>query len=182
MNANIIRQYRRIHNWENFFIDSAVYSVGQSAGIEYEDGFQPVAAVTGDLFAYMYSSEKPCDSGMTNYFFLPEAVEKAYSLFGYECIYLSNHAIQEDIDAALAQIRRSVDRGIPVFAWGCGGWRPRRLSRALFASAASSPSPISTPAARCARARRSPCSSGSRAGPGTCWRTAARRRTCAYSS
>lgn len=121
MNANIIRQYRRIHNWENFFIDSAVYSVGQSAGIEYEDGFQPVAAVTGDLFAYMYSSEKPCDSGMTNYFFLPEAIERAYSLFGYECIYLSNHAIQEDIDAALAQIRRSVDRGIPVFAWGCGG-------------------------------------------------------------
>lgn len=33
MNTNIIRQYRRIHNWENFFIDSAVYSVGQSAGI-----------------------------------------------------------------------------------------------------------------------------------------------------
>ncbi len=121
MAMNRIKQYRRIHYWENFFVDSAVYSVGQSAGIEYKDGFQPVCAVTGDLFAYMYSSDKPCDSGLTNYFFMPEAVKKAYSLFGYDCIYLSNQAIRKDTGAVLDQIRRAIDHRIPVFAWGCGG-------------------------------------------------------------
>lgn len=121
MATNRIKQYRRIQYWENFFLDSAIYSVGQSVGVSYEDGFRPVSAVTGDLFTYMYSEDKPCDSGATNYFFMPEAVKRAYSLFGYGCVYCSNQQIHDAPDAALAQIRRSVDRGVPVLAWGCGG-------------------------------------------------------------
>ena len=80
MKANRIEHYRRIHPWENFFLDSALYSVGQALGIAYEEGFQPVAAVTGDLFAYLYSREKYCDSGLTNSFFRQESVEEVYAM------------------------------------------------------------------------------------------------------
>ena len=33
----MITNYRRIQNWENFFLDSALYSVANSIGIEYDD-------------------------------------------------------------------------------------------------------------------------------------------------
>ncbi len=118
---HIITDYRRIWNWENFFLDSAIYSVGRSVGISYADELQPVKAVTGDLFAYMYSDVQPCDSGLTNYVFMPEAVERAYAMFGYGCVYLSRDAVNADLSAALAQIRASIDKGVPVLAWGCGG-------------------------------------------------------------
>lgn len=125
MKANRIEHYRRIHPWENFFLDSALYSVGQALGIAYEEGFQPVAAVTGDLFAYLYSREKYCDSGLTNSFFRPESVEEVYAMYGYACRYLSREEIRADFAAAMALIRASVDRGIPVLAWGCGGVRTK---------------------------------------------------------
>lgn len=121
MTANKITSYRRIENWENFFLDSALYSVGVSLGVTYPNEFTPITAVTGDLFAYLYSDKKPCDSGLTNYFFLPDVVKKTYALFGYTCDYLSNAAIHADMPAAMAKIRTSVDRGIPVLAWGMGG-------------------------------------------------------------
>lgn len=117
---NIITNYRRIQPWENFFLDSAIVSVGQAVGITFEHGFQPISAVTGDLFSYMYSAEKPCDSGLTNYFFDPKAVESAYALFGYSCIYFSSDQIKADLQTALHFIRESIDRGVPVLAWGCG--------------------------------------------------------------
>lgn len=121
MRSNKIKDYRQIHYWENFFLDSAVYSVGQAAGFSYEEGFQIISAVTGDLFSYMYHEKKYCDSGMTNSFFLPETVKAAYAMFGYTCIYLSQEEICLDLEGAIAKICRSVDRGIPVLAWGCGG-------------------------------------------------------------
>ena len=126
MKANRVEHYQRIHPWENFFLDSALYSVGQALGIAYEEGFQPVAAVTGDLFAYLYSREKYCDSGLTNSFFRPESVEEVYAMYGYACRYLSREEIRADFAAAMALIRTSVDRGIPVLAWGCGGVRTKR--------------------------------------------------------
>lgn len=88
MKANRIEHYRRIHPWENFFLDSALYSVGQALGIAYEEGIMPVAAVTGDLFAYLYSREKYCDSGLTNSFFRQESVEEVYAMYGI-CLPLS---------------------------------------------------------------------------------------------
>ena len=112
MATNRIKQYRRIQYWENFFLDSAIYSVGQSVGVSYEDGFRPVSAVTGDLFTYMYSEDKPCDSGATNYFFMPEAVKRAYSLFGYGCVYCSN---QQFMMRPTLPSRRSADRWIVGF-------------------------------------------------------------------
>lgn len=121
MRSNRITKYRQIQNWENFFMDSAIYSVGQSVDFSYEEGFQIISAITGDLFAYMYSEEEYCDSGYTNSFFVPEAVKEAYALFGYSCIFLSQDEICEDMNHAVSEIRKSVDRGIPVLAWGCGG-------------------------------------------------------------
>ncbi len=121
MDANKITSYRRIENWENFSLDYALYSVGVSLGVTYANGFTPIAAVTGDLFTYLYSDRKPCDSGLTNYFFLPDTVKKTYALFGYACDYLSNAAIRADMPTAMAKIRASIDRGIPVLAWGMGG-------------------------------------------------------------
>jgi hypothetical protein len=118
---NVISEYRRIQNWENFFIDSAIYSVAQSLGISYEEGFHILSTITGDLFAYLYSHTDPCDSGLTNYFFLPEAVKKAYKFMGYDCVYLSNAQIKHDFRTAMNCIKASVDRGIPVMAWGIGG-------------------------------------------------------------
>lgn len=111
---------RRIRNWENFFLDSAIYSVGVALGISYEDGFAPISAVTGDMFTYMYSDVKPCDSGITNYVYMPEVITDAFSLFGSECFYLSNADIKADFDRAKRFIYESVDCGIPVLAWGMG--------------------------------------------------------------
>ena len=119
--SNRIRNYRRIENWENFFLDSAIYSVAVALGVEYDNGFTPIAGVTGDLFTYMYSDTAPCDSGVTDYVVMPEVVPTAFASFGYDCEYLSPERIQADLPAALAKIRASVDRGIPVLAWGIGG-------------------------------------------------------------
>jgi hypothetical protein len=68
----------------------------------------------------LYSADKPCDSGVTNYFFVPQVVKKAYSAFGYDCIYLSNAQIQKDFKTVMNAIKVSVDKGIPVLAWGMG--------------------------------------------------------------
>ncbi|MBQ4574636.1 MAG: hypothetical protein IJA85_05495 [Clostridia bacterium] len=116
-----IKHYRRIGNWENFFLDSAIYSVAQSLGIEYISGFTPISAITGDLFTYMYSDTLPCDSGITNYIVMPEVVLNVFDSLGYGCEYLSREEINIDLPRALKKIRASVDRGIPVLAWGVGG-------------------------------------------------------------
>ena len=119
--SNRIKNYRRIGNWENFFFDSAIYSVAQSLGIEYKNGFTPISAITGDLFTYMYSDTLPCDSGITNYIIMPEVVLNVFDSLGYGCEYLSREEINSDLPRALKKIRASIDRGIPVLAWGVGG-------------------------------------------------------------
>lgn len=118
--SNQIHGYRRIQNWENYFLDSAIYSVAQSLGITYEDNFHFISAITGDMFAYLYSKNKPCDSGITNYFFMPQLVKKAYAAMGYDCIYLSKKQIKKDFRAAMNAIKASINNGIPVMAWGMG--------------------------------------------------------------
>ena len=47
-------------------------------------------------------------------------------MYGYACRYLSREEIRADFAAAMALIRASVDRGIPVLAWGCGGVRTKK--------------------------------------------------------
>ncbi len=116
-----IKNYRRIGNWENFFLDSAIYSVANSLGITYENEKTPIAAITGDLFTYLYSDSAPCDSGVTNYVQMPDTVLKVYDSFGYGCDYLSTEVINSNLTGTLEKIRASVDRGIPVLAWGVGG-------------------------------------------------------------
>lgn len=90
------------------------------------DDFHYYANFTGDNFTYLYVAEKgnphniPCDSGVTNYFFVPQFVKKAYAAFGYDCIYLSNAQIKKDFRAVMNAIKASVDNDIPVLAWGMG--------------------------------------------------------------
>lgn len=142
--SNRILNYRRMQNWENYFLASAIYSVAKATGVD-EETFRPIkaiavdeedlkaiefeqdragfhffSAITGDMFAVLYANDKPCDSGVTNYFFMPQVVKKAYSAFGYECIYLSNAQIQQDFRTVMNAIKASVDKGIPVLAWGMG--------------------------------------------------------------
>ena len=119
--VNCIKNYRRIGNWENFFLDSAIYSIAEFMGVKYDNGFTPFAAITGDLFTYMYSDTIPCDSGLTNYVIMPDRVLKAFESIGCGCEYLSKEEINRDIPSAVQKIRASVDRGIPVLAWGVGG-------------------------------------------------------------
>lgn len=118
---NKIINYRRIQNWENFFLDSAIYSVANSIGIEYANGFTPITAITGDLFTYMYSDKLPCDSGLTNYVIMPDVVLKVFDSFGWDCEYLSREDVNCDLGGTMLKIQESVDRGIPVLAWGVGG-------------------------------------------------------------
>ncbi len=130
--SNRIVNYRRIQNWENFFLASAICSVAKSLDAEVDD-FHFYAAFTGDMFAYLYS-ENPnepanCDSGMTNYFFDPESVKRAYAAFGYECVYWSNADIKKNCQAAMNAIKTSVDKGIPVVAWGMGNVTSRNGTR-----------------------------------------------------
>jgi hypothetical protein len=129
---NKIKEYRKIGNWENFFLASAVYSIAKSLGIDHDkdecimpdmilkNGFQFVSAITGDMFAYLYAKNKPCDSGITNYFYEPEKVKKAYSAFGYDCIYYSNEQIKNNYKEAINAIKKSIDSNIPVLGWGIG--------------------------------------------------------------
>jgi len=123
--SNRICEYRKIQPWENYFLCSAICSVGKSLGSDIDDkGFY--AAFTGDMFTYLYSEKignpdgSKCDSGVTNYFFDPLAVKKAYAAMGYECIYISNEQIKKDFRAAMNAVKASVDKGIPVAAWGIG--------------------------------------------------------------
>ena len=123
--SNLILNYRQIHNWENYFLSSAICSVGKAIGSEIND-YKFYAAFTGDMFTYLYSQKVgnpdnlPCDSGVTNYFFIPQFVKKAYAAFGYGCIYLSNSQIKQDFRVVMNAIKTSVDKGIPVLAWGMG--------------------------------------------------------------
>jgi AraC-like DNA-binding protein len=126
--ANKITDYRRISTWENYYLSSAICSVGESLGAGRGElrGFHFYAHITGDSFTYMYAAEKgnpdkiPCDSGVTNYFFMPHVVKKAYAAFGYDCVYISNSQIKKEYRAVMNAIKASVDRGIPVLAWGMG--------------------------------------------------------------
>ena len=132
--SNKITDYRRIKNSENYFICSAVCSVGKALGSEIND-YHFYANFTGDNFAYLYPAEKgnpeniPCDSGITNYFFVPAVIKKAYAAFGYECIYISNAQIKKDYRSVMNAVKDSVDRGVPVFAWGMGNVTTRSGNR-----------------------------------------------------
>ena len=117
--SNRILNYRRIQNWENYFLASAICSVAKSLGAE-EDDFHFYSAFTGDMVAYLYCKDKPCDSGITNYFFVPQVVKKAYAAIGYDCVYISNEQINKDFRTVMNAIKASVDKGIPVLAWGMG--------------------------------------------------------------
>lgn len=129
--SNRILNYRRIHPWENYFLASAICSVAVAAGADEEElktigrekvnsGFHFFSAFTGDMFTVLYDTDQPSDSGVTNYFFVPQVVKKAYAAFGRDCVYLSNAQIKKDFQAAINAIKASVDKGIPVLAWGMG--------------------------------------------------------------
>ncbi len=124
--SNKISDYRRIQNWENYFLCSAICSVGKALGSEIDD-FHFYANFTGDNFTYLYAAEKgnpknlQCDSGVTNYFFAPQLVKKAFAAVGYDCIYLSGAQIKKDFRAAMNAIKVSIDKKIPVIAWSMGG-------------------------------------------------------------
>jgi AraC-like DNA-binding protein len=123
--SNKIKEYKKIENWQNYFLCSAICSVGLKLGSGIED-FHYYANFTGDNFTYLYSEKVgnpeglQCDSGVTNYFFAPQFVKKAYAAFGYDCIYISNSEIKKDFRAVMNAIKTSVDKDIPVLAWGMG--------------------------------------------------------------
>ena len=123
--SNKIQNYRRIQPYENYFLCSAICSMGKALGSEIDD-YHFYANFTGDNFTYLYAAEKgnpnnvQCDSGITNYLFVPQFVKKAYAVFGYDCIYLSNSQIKKDFRAVMNAIKASIDKGIPVLAWGMG--------------------------------------------------------------
>ncbi len=129
--VNKIQDYRRIQNWENYFLCSAICSVGKKLGSDIDD-FHFYANFTGDNFTYLYADEVgnphnlPCDSGVTNYFFAPRFVKKAFAAFGYDCIYLSTEQIRKDFRAVMNAIKASIDKDIPVLAWGMGNVPSKR--------------------------------------------------------
>ena len=129
--SNRILNYRRLQNWENYFLASAICSVAVAVGADEEqlktignervdNGLQFFSAITGDMFCVLYSADKPCDSGLTNYFFMPQVIKKAFAAFGYDCIYLSNAQIKKDFRTVVNAIKASIDKGIPVLSWGMG--------------------------------------------------------------
>lgn len=123
--SNKIKEYKKIEPWQNYFLCSAICSVGLKLGSDIHD-YKFYANFTGDNFTYMYSEKigNPdniqVDSGVTNYFFAPQLVKKAYTAFGYDCIYISNSEIKKDFRAVMKAIKTSVDKDIPVLAWGMG--------------------------------------------------------------
>ena len=142
--SNRITEYRRIQNWENYFLASALCSVAKLVGFD-EDaltmfakdngnkGMHFFSAITGDMFTPMYDSadtilrEKgdytdlmPTDSGYTACFFTPQAVKRAYAAFGRDCIYLSAAYIKENLRTVTNAVKASIDKGIPVLSWGWG--------------------------------------------------------------
>ena len=129
--SNRILNYRRLQNWENYFLASAICSVAVAVGTDEEqlktignekvgNGLHFFSAITGDMFCVLYSAAKPCDSGLTNYFFMPQVIKKAYAAFGYGCIYLSNAQIKKDFRTVMNAIKASINKGIPVLSWGMG--------------------------------------------------------------
>jgi hypothetical protein len=129
--SNRITDYRRIQNWENYFLASAICSVAVAAGVDRDalehlgservnSGFHFFSAFTGDMFTYLYSKDGPCDSGVTNYFFAPQLVKRAYAAVGLNSTYVSNSQIKQDFRAVMNAIKASIDKGIPVLAWGMG--------------------------------------------------------------
>ena len=129
--SNRILNYRRLQNWENYFLASTICSVALAVGADEEqlktigndklaNGLHYFSAITGDMFCVLYSADKPCDSGFTNYFFTPQVIKKAYAAFGYDCIYLSNAQIRIDLRTVMNAIKASIDKGIPVLSWGIG--------------------------------------------------------------
>ena len=123
--SNKITEYKKIEPWQNYFLCSAICSVGLKLGSDIQD-YHFYANFTGDNFTYMYSEKVgnpdniQVDSGMTNSFFAPQFVKKAYAVFGYDCIYISNSEIKKDFRAVMNAIKTSVDKDIPVLAWGMG--------------------------------------------------------------
>jgi AraC-like DNA-binding protein len=123
--SNKIKEYKKIENWQNYFLCSAICSVGLKLGSDIQD-YKFYANFTGDNFTYLYSEKVgnpeglQCDSGLTNSFFAPQFVKKAYAAFGYDCIYISNSEIKKDFHAVMKAIKTSVDKDIPVLAWGMG--------------------------------------------------------------
>jgi hypothetical protein len=121
--TNRIENVRRVQNWENYFLASAICSVAKSLGAT-EEQYTYYSAFTGDMFAYLYPENPkkptPCDSGVTNYYYDPEGVKRAFAAFGHECVYFSNADIKKDFRAAMDAIKASVDKGIPVASWGMG--------------------------------------------------------------
>lgn len=123
--SNKVKEYKKIEPWQNYFLCSAICSVGLKMGSNIHD-YKFYANITGDNFAYMYSAKigNPdniqVDSGLTNSFFAPQFVKKAYAAFGYDCIYISNSEIKKDFRAVMKAIKTSVDKDIPVLAWGMG--------------------------------------------------------------
>ncbi|MBC8545196.1 helix-turn-helix transcriptional regulator [Bianquea renquensis] len=123
--SNKIKEYKKIEPWQNYFLCSAICSVGLKLGSGIDD-YKFYANFTGDNFTYLYSEEVgnpenlQCDSGVTSYFFVPQFVKKAYAAFGYDCIYISNSEIKKDFRAVMNAIKTSVDKDIPVLAWGMG--------------------------------------------------------------
>jgi hypothetical protein len=121
--SNKITEYKKIEPWQNYFLCSAICSVGLKLGSGIDD-FHFYANFTGDNFTYLYAAEKgnpnnvQCDSGVTNYFFVPQFVKKAYAAFGYDCIYISNTQIKKDFRMVMNAIKASVDKGIPVLTLG----------------------------------------------------------------
>lgn len=72
--SNKIKEYKKIEPWQNYFLCSAICSVGLKLGSDIHD-YKLYANFTGDNFTYMYSEKigNPdnihVDSGVTNYFF-----------------------------------------------------------------------------------------------------------------
>jgi len=131
--SNRITEYRRIQNWENYFLASALCSVAKLVGFDEEaltmftekngnKGTHFFSAITGDMFAPMYDTldEKPADSGFTACFFAPQVIKRAYAAFGRDCIYLSPAYIKENLRTVTNAVKASIDKGIPVLSWGWG--------------------------------------------------------------
>lgn len=123
--SNKIKEYKKIESWQNYFLCSAICSVGLKLGSDIQD-YHFYANFTGDNFTYLYSEKVgnpdniQFDSGMSNYFFVPQLVKKAYAAFGYDCIYISNSEIKKNFRSVINAIKASIDKDIPVLAWGMG--------------------------------------------------------------
>jgi hypothetical protein len=104
-------------------------TMAKATGTDIEN-FHFISAITGDMFAWFYAKDIPCDSGIANYFFNPMVAKKAYAAFGRECVYISNGQIKKEFRKVMNVIKSSVDRGIPVLAWAiyAGIYTVRRIA------------------------------------------------------